>query len=157
MTQNCKEQLGKQPFWKSKSLAEMSTEEWESLCDGCGQCCLMKLEDRESGDTVATDIACKLLDLHACRCGSYANRQRFVANCRQLTVDNLRELTWLPDTCAYRLIDEGKDLYPWHPLISGDPESVHEAGVSVRGKAFSEADIPSIQDVLADIYGVEID
>ena len=145
------------PFWKHKTLAEMNSEEWESLCDGCGQCCLVKLEDRDSGETLATDIACKLLDVHSCRCGDYSRRQQHVPGCRQLTVANMREFSWLPNTCAYRLIDEGKDLFSWHPLVSGDPETVHEAGVSVRSTAVSEAELPSLDEVLSENYDVDLD
>ncbi len=122
------------PFWKRKTLAEMSLAEWESLCDGCGRCCLNKLEDDDTGEIFFTDVGCRLLDGQSCRCRDYADRTRVVEDCMQLTPQNAGELTWLPPTCAYKLLAEGRELYWWHPLISGDPESVHAAGVSVRGR-----------------------
>ena len=128
----------KDPFWQHKSLEEMTAEEWESLCDGCGRCCLIKLEDADDGIIYQTDVACKLLDDSTCQCRHYQNRLDYVPDCIQLSLKTLREIQWLPSTCAYRLIDEGKPLYPWHPLVSGSPHSVHEAGISVRGKVLSE-------------------
>jgi uncharacterized cysteine cluster protein YcgN (CxxCxxCC family) len=133
---------GKPPFWKSKRLDEMSRAQWESLCDGCGRCCLHKLEDEENGRIYWTNLACKLLDGHSGKCGDYANRRRFVPDCVQLTPQNVAERAWLPPTCAYRLVHEGKDLMWWHPLVSGDPETVHAAGVSVRGRTIPETGIP---------------
>ncbi|MEJ0023585.1 MAG: YcgN family cysteine cluster protein [Alphaproteobacteria bacterium] len=123
-----------EPFWKTKTLAEMTEGEWESLCDGCGKCCLIGLEDADTGEIYLTDVACDLLDSGACRCKDYANRKKHVPDCVKLTPELVPELTWLPKTCAYRLVAEKKDLRWWHPLVSGDPESVHEANVSVRGK-----------------------
>ncbi len=125
-------------FWKNKALAEMSEEEWESLCDGCGKCCLVGLEDEDTGEIYLTDVACKLLDGRTCRCKDYPNRKAFVPDCVKLTPENVPTLSWLPRTCAYRLVHEGRDLYPWHPLLTGDPESVHAANVSVRGKTRPE-------------------
>ena len=125
-------------FWKNKALAEMSEEEWESLCDGCGKCCLIGLEDEDTGEIYLTDVACKLLDGRTCRCKDYLNRKAFVPDCVKLTPENVPTLSWLPRTCAYRLVHEGRDLYPWHPLLTGDPESVHAANVSVRGKTRPE-------------------
>lgn len=122
------------PFWKQKPLAEMNDAEWESLCDGCGKCCLIGLEDADTGEIYLTDVACDLFDGAACRCRDYANRKQHVPDCVKLTPQNVGELGWLPKTCAYRLIHEGQDLRSWHPLVSGDPESVHAANVSVRGK-----------------------
>lgn len=130
------------PFWRAKTLEEMTREEWESLCDGCARCCLNKLEDIDSGRIVYTDVVCELLDGDTCRCTDYRNRSVRVPECITMTVEDVRTLTWLPSTCAYRLVREGRDLYPWHPLVSGDPESVHRAGVSVRGKTVSETDWP---------------
>ena len=123
-----------EPFWKTKTLAQMTQAEWESLCDGCGRCCLNKLEDEETGKYFYTDVGCRLLDGETCRCRDYPNRLARVDDCEQLTPDNVAELDWLPPSCAYRLVAEGKDLYWWHPLVSGDPETVHIAGVSVRGR-----------------------
>ncbi len=130
------------PFWETKTLAEMTREEWESLCDGCGTCCLVKLEDTDSGAIYFTDVACRLLDEDSCGCGDYANRFAFVPDCIQLTPHNVAEMSWLPKTCAYRLVHEGRKLYDWHPLISGDPASVHRAGISVRGMTVSEDRVP---------------
>ena len=127
------------PFWKTTALEDMSPRQWESLCDGCGRCCLNKLEDWDSGEIAFTNVACKLLDSHSCRCTDYKNRQAKVPECIRLTPQSVREITWLPPTCAYRLLAEGSDLYWWHPLVSGDPETVHQAGVSVRGRTVPEA------------------
>lgn len=126
------------PFWKVKSLEEMTPVEWESLCDGCARCCLNKLEDWDTGDIVWTDVACTLLDGSSCCCKDYDNRAATVPDCIQLTPSEVRTLTWLPPTCGYRLVREGEDLYWWHPLVSGDPDTVHQAGVSVRGRTVTE-------------------
>ena len=126
------------PFWRRKSLVEMSPTEWESLCDGCGQCCLHKLEDTDSGEIQDTNVACRLLDTATGRCRHYAERSQWVADCKALTPDNVGKLAWLPDTCAYRLLARGKDLPNWHPLLTHDPESVVRAGLSVRGRVISE-------------------
>ena len=133
------------PFWKSKLLTEMSTPEWESLCDGCGLCCLNKLEDWDSGDVYFTSVRCKLMDGESCQCTSYPNRWDFVPDCVQLTPEKVPDLQWLPPTCAYRLVDEGRDLYWWHPLVSGDPETVHIARASARGRTLSEEEV-SVDD-----------
>ena len=126
------------PFWKQKTLREMSRSEWESLCDGCGQCCLHKIEDEDTGEISITDVACKLLDLKSCRCSNYPHRRKHVSDCQILTPKKLQTGLALPPTCAYRLCLEGKDLYNWHPLVSGVAHSVHKAGISVRGKAVPE-------------------
>lgn len=129
---------GSAPFWETKTLEELTEEEWESLCDGCGRCCMVKLEDEATGARIDTRLACRLLDIGACRCTDYANRHAQVPDCVRLTPQAARELDWLPDTCAYRLRAHGKPLYWWHPLRSGDPETVHQAGISVRHIAMSE-------------------
>ncbi len=134
------------PFWKAKKLVQMSREEWESLCDGCGRCCLHKLEFQDSATVEYTNIACRLLDIGACRCMNYENRRDEVPDCRALTPETVRATAWLPPSCAYRLLDEGKDLAWWHPLVSGDPNTVHEAGVSVRGRVVTEAQAGDEQD-----------
>jgi uncharacterized protein len=138
------------PFWKRKTLDAMTQAEWESLCDGCGQCCLHKIEDQETGEIAMTDVACRFLDLDACRCTDYPGRQRNVPDCVKLTSDTVLQLRWLPETCAYRLVALGQDLAWWHPLVSGDPETVHTAGISVRGKAISEDRVNDLEDHIQD-------
>jgi uncharacterized cysteine cluster protein YcgN (CxxCxxCC family) len=129
-------------FWETKALGEMSAAEWEALCDGCARCCLIKLEDVETGRIHYTDVACRLLDANLCRCTDYTNRQARVPGCLRLTPQSLPEMAaWLPPTCAYRLLHEGKPLYDWHPLVSGDAESVHASGISVRGRTVAEKDV----------------
>ncbi len=131
--------MSRAPFWKTTALEDMTDAQWESLCDGCGRCCLNKLEDWDTGDIAFTNVACKLLDSDTCRCTDYTNRQAEVRECIQLNPEKVHEITWLPPSCAYRLLAEGHDLYWWHPLVSGDPETVHQAGVSVRGRTVPEA------------------
>ena len=143
------------PFWQAKSLAEMSDSEWESLCDGCGQCCKVKLEHATTGEVIDTEIACRLLNLYTCRCSDYENRQAKVPGCLQLKPEMVKTLHWLPETCGYRRVEAGKDLPDWHHLKCGDREAVHQHGISVRGKAFSEADIEDLEQVLEDWYGFE--
>ncbi|MCD7111034.1 YcgN family cysteine cluster protein [Rhizobium sp. DKSPLA3] len=133
--------MGDLPFWKTKTLETMNGAEWESLCDGCGLCCLNKLEDWDTGEIAWTSIRCTLLDGDTCRCRDYPNRQATVPDCIQLTPQQVRELPWLPPTCGYRLVRDGRDLYWWHPLVSGDPETVHAAGISARGRTVSEDDV----------------
>jgi uncharacterized protein len=128
------------PFWRTKRLDKLSDSEWESLCDGCGRCCLVKLEEEETDRTYFTDVGCRLLDGHTCRCRDYDNRTAKVDDCVRLTPQNILELGWLPPTCAYRLVAEGRDLYWWHPLVSGDAETVHAAGISVRGRLSGSED-----------------
>ena len=130
------------PFWRRLSLDQMTAEEWESLCDGCARCCLNKLEYEDTGEIEWTEIACRLLDDETCRCGDYENRHVRVPDCVPLTPGTVATISWLPPTCAYRLVAEGQDLYWWHPLVSGDPNTVHYAGISVRGRTLSEDDVP---------------
>ena len=138
------------PFWKTKHLAEMSRTEWESLCDGCARCCLHKLEDEDTGEILQTNVCCRLLDTASCGCTKYIERQRLVPDCLVLTPENVAGLNWMPRTCAYRLLSEGKDLEWWHPLVSGDPDSVHKAGISVRGKVVSEREADDLFQHLVD-------
>jgi uncharacterized cysteine cluster protein YcgN (CxxCxxCC family) len=128
-------------FWQSKRLAEMTPAEWESLCDGCGRCCLKKLEDETTGKVVYTDVACRLLDRERCRCTRYARRHALVQDCVALDANSTDTMRWLPTTCAYRRLAEGKPLEWWHPLVSGDPETVHRAGISVRGRTLPESTV----------------
>ena len=128
---------GRKPFWQEKTLARMSRAEWESLCDGCGKCCLHKLEDEDSGEIFFTRLACRLLDIEACRCTRYRQRCAEVEGCLDLRA-GFTQFHWLPSTCAYRLLAEGKDLPAWHPLVSGDPGSVRRAGMDVSAFALPE-------------------
>ena len=128
-------------FWE-RPLKSLNPAEWEALCDGCGKCCLNKLEDEDSGQVVFTRVACRLLDGESCHCGQYDIRRQFVPECVMLTPKTLPKIAyWLPQTCAYKLRHEGKALHDWHPLISGDPESVHRAGQSVRGWTIPEIEV----------------
>ena len=135
-------------FWRRKSLAEMTDSEWESLCDGCGRCCLVKLEDADDASrTYFTDVGCRLFDSSACRCRDYPNRTKKVKDCVRLTPRNINRIVWLPPSCAYRLVADGRDLYWWHPLVSGDPETVHQAGISVRGRVGASEDDVEDEDL----------
>ena len=140
------------PFWRRKALSEMTVKEWESLCDGCGKCCLIKLEDADNGELFFTDVACHLLDLKSCRCGNYENRQKLVDDCVVLTPQTIDEAHFMPSTCAYRLLAEGKDLYWWHHLVCGDFDTVHRASISVQGRAVSEKKVPdqALEDHIVD-------
>jgi uncharacterized cysteine cluster protein YcgN (CxxCxxCC family) len=137
-------------FWEVKTLEQMSREEWESLCDGCGKCCIHKLEDEETGELHATNVACRLLDRRSGRCTDYKHRKLYVPECVRLTPAKLKQLDWLPSTCAYRLLADGDDLPDWHPLITGDPESVHRAGQSVRGWTVSEDEAGDLEHHLVE-------
>lgn len=128
-------------FWKEKTLTDLSPAEWESLCDGCAKCCIIKFEDEDTGRIYHTNAVCELLDIYHCKCTRYAERSVLVPTCLTLNATLIQELKWMPDTCAYRLLAEGKDLPDWHPLISGDPKTVHQAGISVRGKVVSAKDV----------------
>lgn len=129
-------------FWEEKRLEEMSAVEWEALCDGCGRCCLIKLEDEDTGEIMTSDVHCRLLDGDTCRCTDYPNRKSKVPDCIKLDIHNVGEIAWIPTTCAYRRIAEGKGLSWWHPLVSGDAETVVQAGISVSGRTMAEDDVP---------------
>lgn len=131
----------KTPFWETKSLEELTKEEWEALCDGCGRCCLNKLEDQDTGEIFLTKLSCSLLNLQTCRCSDYKNRFKKMPDCVDLTPQKIPQLNWLPSTCAYRKVQEGRGLSWWHPLISGDASTVHKAGISVQKIARSEKGI----------------
>jgi hypothetical protein len=133
-------------FWEEKRLEAMSRAEWESLCDGCGKCCLHKLEDDETGEVFPTNVACRLLDRRSGQCKDYRRRHAFVPECVRLTARTVASHDWLPSTCAYRLLAEGRPLADWHPLVSGDPESVHRAGISVRGWTVSEDEVGDLEN-----------
>ena len=141
------------PFWKTKRLEDMTRAEWESLCDGCGRCCLHKLRDEETNELAFTNVACHLLDLKSCQCGDYKHRQARVPDCVSLTAKEVRQIDWLPPTCAYRRVAEGKDLAWWHPLVSGDPDTVHTAGISVRGRAINERGAGMLEGHIVDWPG----
>ncbi|MGC6471943.1 MAG: YcgN family cysteine cluster protein [Parvibaculales bacterium] len=134
------------PFWERKSLHELSHEEWEALCDGCAKCCLVKLVDEETEELHYTRLSCRLLDESSCRCSDYAQRLTRVKGCLKLTPETLPDMmTWLPQTCSYRLLAEGRDLPHWHPLVSGDPQSVHDMGISIKGKCVNEKHCDGIE------------
>jgi len=125
-------------FWKTKTLSELNSQEWELLCDGCGRCCLVKLEDEDTGEIYTTSVSCSLFDTKTCRCKDYANRFEKISDCLDLDATKVRELSWLPETCAYRLRHEGKSLADWHPLNSGNRQSVIDAGISISGQTICE-------------------
>jgi uncharacterized cysteine cluster protein YcgN (CxxCxxCC family) len=133
-------------FWETKKLHEMTTGEWESLCDGCGKCCLHKLEDEDTGEIFFTSVVCNLIDLKSCRCTRYSERTRLIPECLDLKQHDFSEFNWLPATCAYRLLSDGKELPVWHPLVSGSAESVKEAGVAISSYAMKESEIDDLED-----------
>ena len=137
-------------FWEEKALSEMSREEWESLCDGCGKCCLHKLEDADTGEIHHTDVACRFLDPKTIQCGKYLTRQRYVGNCVVMTPELLESLPWMPSTCAYRLLYEGKPLPRWHHLVSGNRNTIHEQGHSIKGRSVDERVAGDFEDHLVD-------
>jgi uncharacterized cysteine cluster protein YcgN (CxxCxxCC family) len=133
-------------FWETKKLSEMTTEEWESICDGCGKCCLNKLEDEDDGNIYFTSVVCNLIDLDSCRCTRYLERTVLVPECLDLKQHDFAEYNWLPSTCAYRLLADGEKLPSWHPLVSGDQETVKEAGVSICSYAMKESEVDDLED-----------
>ena len=137
-------------FWETKKLGELDRAEWESLCDGCGKCCLHKLEDDETGEIYPTNVACRLLDRHSAFCRDYKNRKAYVPECVRLTPAKLRDIDWLPDSCSYRLVEQGKPLPAWHHLVTGDRESIHVAGQSVRGWTVSEDEAGDLENHIVD-------
>lgn len=140
-------------FWEEKSLEEMSRDEWESLCDGCARCCLIKLEDEESSELYTTGVACRHLELHSCRCRVYTERTRLVPDCVQVTRENINQLYFMPQSCAYRLLAEGHPLPDWHPLVCGNHQEINEAGMSVCGYATPEQELPEgaeLEDYILD-------
>ena len=145
--------VAQKPFWETKRLEEMSPSEWESLCDGCGRCCLHKLRHEDDDSLSFTNVACRLLDLHRCSCSRYETRQEVVPDCIRLTPEAVREVDWLPPSCAYRRVAEGRGLADWHPLVSGDPNSVHAARVSIRGRAVSETKSGLLEDYIVEWPG----
>lgn len=138
------------PFWRRKSLAEMTPSEWESLCDGCGKCCTNSLEDEETGELFATSVACRLFCNETAQCGDYPNRKAKVPECIQITPDNIKDLDFLPVTCAYRLVWLGRDLPDWHHLVCGDRERIHQCGYSVRGSTVDETVVARSGEELED-------
>ena len=142
--------MSERPFWEAKTLRQMSRTEWESLCDGCGKCCVHKLEDEDTGELHATNVACRLLDRKMGRCSDYKHRHAYVSECVRLSMANVAAIEWLPSTCAYRLRANGEQLPDWHYLKTGDPESVHAAGQSTRGWTVSEDDAGDFENHLVD-------
>ena len=132
---------GKDQFWMTKELDQLNQNEWESICDGCGNCCMVKIQNEETGQIETTTVSCKFLDIKTCRCMIYDERLLSKSDCIKLSPENIKKYTWLPETCAYRRLSEGKSLDWWHPLISGDHKAIHQEGISVRDRAVSEQHI----------------
>nr|WP_245416545.1 YcgN family cysteine cluster protein [Pseudochrobactrum asaccharolyticum] len=148
------EDVMSKPFWQTKTLRELNKQEWESLCDGCGQCCLHKLQDDDTDEIYGTGVACTLLDGTSCQCSDYPNRRKTVPDCVFLTPEIIETVRWLPETCGYRRVSEGRDLDWWHPLVSGSKDTVHEAGISVRGKITAyDHDLPDEEAFLKHMTG----
>lgn len=141
------------PFWKSKTLTQMSREEWESLCDGCAKCCLFKLQDADTGEVHQTNVVCKLINLDTCQCTHYMERSQLVPDCVTLEPHHLEEFDWLPDTCAYRLLHDGQDLPDWHPLVTGDPDSTFTSGHSIQGRCIPEQEADDLEQHIVDTDG----
>ena len=139
-------------FWETKSLNQMTKVEWESLCDGCGKCCLHKLEDIDTGEISVSNVSCSFLDQTSCKCKDYKNRNENVPDCIQLDSKNLKNLDWLPSTCAYRLIDEGESLHDWHHLISGSSETIHQRGMSVRDCSVNESSLKNVEEYILEWF-----
>ncbi|MEQ8345459.1 MAG: YcgN family cysteine cluster protein [Sneathiellaceae bacterium] len=139
-----------EPFWRSKTLVQMDADEWESLCDGCGKCCLHKIEWADTREIEYTNVACRLFDSATCRCTDYADRKAQVPDCVMLTPQVIDSLNWMPVTCAYRLVAEGRDLPPWHHLVCGDRNEVHRVGVGMRGLTLSEDEAGDLEDHIVD-------
>tara|TARA_B110000003_G_C16531083_1_gene488958 strand:- start:455 stop:913 length:459 start_codon:yes stop_codon:yes gene_type:complete len=144
--------VGKKHFWETKSLKQMTKYEWESLCDGCGKCCLHKLEDIDTGEVSISNVTCSFLDEETCNCKDYSNREKNVPDCISLDLKNIKKLQWLPETCAYRLIDEGKSLYNWHHLISGSKSTIHEYGMSVRDYSINESKLNNAEEYILEWF-----
>ena len=142
-------------FWRDKTLSQMSDSEWESLCDGCARCCMIKLEDEDTAEVHYTAIVCDLLDQQACRCTQYPKRHALIPDCVQLTPARATEFSWLPTTCAYRTLAEGRELAWWHPLVSGDRATVHQADISVRGKVVAHSRVHEDQEMEMIVNWVE--
>lgn len=145
-----KKAADQRPFWQTTLLSKMTPSQWESLCDGCGKCCLVKLRDADTDEVLFTNIACKQLNLRSCRCRDYKNRRKIVPDCVQLSPRNLGRIDWLPETCAYRLVHRGEELPWWHPLVSGDPKTVHQQGNSIKRRIVSETRAGEPEDHIVD-------
>jgi len=148
MTDSAAQTFPEKPFWETKTLEQMTPQEWESLCDGCGLCCLVRFEDEETLEVIPTRVHCKLFDPDRCSCSDYAHRKKHVPDCIKLTPYNIEALEWMPLSCAYRRLHEGKTLPEWHHLITGDRGTVHRSGVSIRGQTISELALGDPEEAL---------